>query len=79
VIDPVTGTARLKTAVADADEMTLDTRSSKTGVRANKQRGRQQAPHQLVATPENARTDCSVPFDPRDDAIDRKRKIGVIR
>jgi VWA domain-containing protein len=36
VIDPVTVTARLKTAVADADEMTLDTRSSKTAVRANK-------------------------------------------
>ncbi len=30
VIDPVTGTVRLKAKVADADEMTLDTRSTKT-------------------------------------------------
>jgi hypothetical protein len=30
VIDPVTGTIRLKAKVADADEMALDTRSSKT-------------------------------------------------
>ena len=30
VIDPATGTVRLKAKVADADEMALDTRSSKT-------------------------------------------------
>jgi hypothetical protein len=30
VVDPVTGTVRLKRRVADADEMALDTRSSKT-------------------------------------------------
>ena len=30
VIDPATGTIRLKAKVADADEMTLDTRSTKT-------------------------------------------------
>jgi von Willebrand factor type A C-terminal domain len=30
IVDPVTGTVRLKGRVADADEMTLDTRSSKT-------------------------------------------------
>lgn len=30
VVDPVTGTVRLKPKVADADEMTLDTRSTKT-------------------------------------------------
>jgi von Willebrand factor type A C-terminal domain len=30
VIDATTGTVRLKSRVADADEMTLDTRSSKT-------------------------------------------------
>ena len=30
VLDPATGTVRLKRAVADADEMALDTRSSKT-------------------------------------------------
>jgi von Willebrand factor type A C-terminal domain len=30
VIDPVTGTVRLKAKVADADEMALDTRSTKT-------------------------------------------------
>jgi hypothetical protein len=30
VIDPVTGTVRLKARVVDADEMALDTRSSKT-------------------------------------------------
>jgi von Willebrand factor type A C-terminal domain len=30
VIDPVTGTVRLKATVADADEMALDTRSTKT-------------------------------------------------
>jgi hypothetical protein len=30
VVDPATGTVRLKARVADADEMTLDTRSSKT-------------------------------------------------
>ena len=30
VIDPAAGTVRLKTKVADADEMALDTRSSKT-------------------------------------------------
>ena len=35
VIDPATGTVRLKAKVADADEMTLDTRSTKT-VRARK-------------------------------------------
>ena len=35
VIDPVTGTVRLKANVADADEMALDTRSTKT-VRARK-------------------------------------------
>jgi hypothetical protein len=30
VVDPVTGTVRLKAKVADADEMALDTRSTKT-------------------------------------------------
>ena len=35
VVDPATGTVRLKAKVADADEMTLDTRSTKT-VRARK-------------------------------------------
>ncbi len=35
VIDPATGTVRLKAKVADADEMALDTRSTKT-VRAKK-------------------------------------------
>lgn len=30
VIDPATGTVRLKAKVGDADEMALDTRSSKT-------------------------------------------------
>ena len=30
MIDPVTGTVRLKAKVADADEMALDTRSTKT-------------------------------------------------
>ena len=30
VVDPVTGTVRLKAKVIDADEMALDTRSSKT-------------------------------------------------
>jgi von Willebrand factor type A C-terminal domain len=35
VIDPATGTIRLKAKVADADEMALDTRSTKT-VRARK-------------------------------------------
>ncbi len=30
VTDPVTGTVRLKRAVDDADEMALDTRSTKT-------------------------------------------------
>ena len=30
VVDPVTGTVRLKAEVADADEMALDTRSTKT-------------------------------------------------
>jgi hypothetical protein len=35
VVDPVTGTVRLKAKVADADEMALDTRSTKT-VRARK-------------------------------------------
>jgi len=30
VIDPATGTVRLKAKVADADEMALDTRSTKT-------------------------------------------------
>ena len=30
MIDPATGTVRLKAKVADADEMALDTRSSKT-------------------------------------------------
>jgi VWA domain-containing protein len=30
VVDPATGTVRLKSRVADADEMTLDTRSDKT-------------------------------------------------
>ncbi len=30
VIDPATGTVRLKATVADADEMALDTRSTKT-------------------------------------------------
>ena len=30
VVDPATGTVRLKRKVADADEMTLDTRSTKT-------------------------------------------------
>jgi hypothetical protein len=35
VIDPATGTIRLKATVADADEMALDTRSTKT-VRARK-------------------------------------------
>jgi hypothetical protein len=30
IVDPVTGTVRLKRKVADADEMALDTRSSKT-------------------------------------------------
>ena len=30
VIDPATGTGQLKAKVADADEMALDTRSSKT-------------------------------------------------
>ena len=34
VVDPVTGTVRLKAEVADADEMALDTRPTKTvGVR----------------------------------------------
>jgi von Willebrand factor type A C-terminal domain len=30
VVDAATGTVRLKSRVTDADEMTLDTRSSKT-------------------------------------------------
>ena len=30
VIDPATGTVRLKAKVADADEMALDARSTKT-------------------------------------------------
>jgi von Willebrand factor type A C-terminal domain len=30
VIDPATGTIRLKAKIADADEMALDTRSTKT-------------------------------------------------
>ena len=38
VIDPVTGTVRLKAKVDDADEMALDTRSSKT-VRVKKEPG----------------------------------------
>lgn len=36
VVDPVTGTVRLRAKVSDADEMTLDTRSTKT-VRVTKQ------------------------------------------
>jgi hypothetical protein len=42
VVDAATGTVRLKKAVADADEMALDTRSTKT-VRVKKERTEEQA------------------------------------
>ncbi|MWA06825.1 VWA domain-containing protein [Actinomadura sp. LD22] len=72
VIDPVTGTVRLKADVSKADEMSLDTRSVRT-VRTARTRKSDLPPEDQQKTPQDEPDEPDEPEAPRDTPRDAQR------